>query len=356
MFAKAWQLEAERTDQDTHITDIVDAIRPQFPTPDGKTPWSDDSWKKQRERIISSLLGRQASQGRLTLTGGTILDYANIPLPDGAMLSSYIDVSDSSRVEQALRQRALAYQEADRLKSEFIANVSFEVRTPLTSIMGFADLLRQNLVGELNKRQREYTDNILDTSRGLLSVLGNILDLATIEAGKITLEYRAINLHDLLVSVLELTRERTERKELRVDFQCPPDFGAIIIDETRIKQVIFNLLSNAITYTPPRGSITLQAEQDAAETRITLSDTGIGMPVSERERLMQPFETGTRLAKDARAGVDHDDKHGVGLGLTISRNFIELHGGRLDIKSSRGRGTTIICHLPNKAPVGEEAT
>ena len=344
IFARVWHLNAELTSEGTHITEIVDATRPLFPTPDGKTPWSDESWKKGREKIISKLLGRQASQGRLTLEDGTILDYANIPLPDGAMMSSYIDVTDSSKVEQALRQRALAYQEADRLKSEFIANVSFEVRTPLTSIIGFADMLRQNMFGELNSRQLEYADSILGTSKGLLSVIGNILDLASIEAGKINLDYQAVNLHELLSSVIDLTKERIGRKELNIEFQCSPEIGAIIVDETRIKQVIFNLISNAITYTPPRGAISLKAEQDTANTTITITDTGIGIPTSDHDRLVQPFEKGKTIPDVNSTG----EAQGVGLGLTIVKKFVELHGGNIEIKSSRGRGTTITCQLPNK--------
>ena len=282
-------------------------------------------------------MSRESSTGKLVLDNGTTVDFANVPLPDGAILLSYQDVTDSVRVEHALRLRAEALADADKLKSKFIANVSHEIRTPLTTIIGFADMLGQYYFGKLNRRQNEYARGILDTTRGLMSVVGDILDLASIEAGNLELDRDTVDVHGLLVSALNLTQERARSKDLNLEFDCPPDIGWISADPKRLKQVVFNLLSNAVTFTPERGTVRLESRRQGDDLIITVADTGIGIPQADRERVFQPFEQGNEA--DA-------NKAGAGLGLSLVRNFIQLHGGSVDVKSPPGRGTTIICRLP----------
>ncbi|MCH7864985.1 MAG: PAS-domain containing protein [Proteobacteria bacterium] len=348
VFAGLWGLEEQALDGEFHVTGFVDHLRNRISVEGG---WDDLSWGVHKDRVVARLMSRESSTGQIELANGTVVDYANVPLPDGAVLLSYLDVTDTVRVEQALRQRADALAEADRLKSEFIANVSYEVRTPLTTIIGFADMLGQGYFGGLNRRQSEYARGILDTTRGLMSVVSDILDLASIEAGRMELDRDTVDVHGLLVSVLNLIGERTRRKDLKVSFDCPPDIGWIMADDKRLKQVVFNLLSNAVTFTPERGSIRLEARRQDDDLIITVSDTGIGIPQADRERVFMPFEQGD----DPKA-----DKSGAGLGLSLVRNFIELHGGSVDVKSPKGRGTTITCRLPGggvPAPAGggEEA-
>ena len=334
VFGGLWGLEEEALDDEFHVTGFVDHMRDRISVEGG---WDDLSWGVHKDRVVARLMSRESSTGQIELANGTVVDYANVPLPDGAVLVSYLDVTDTVRVEQALRQRADALAEADRLKSEFIANVSYEVRTPLTTIIGFADMLGQEYFGGLNRRQSEYARGILDTTRGLMSVVSDILDLASIEAGRMELDRDTVDVHGLLVSVLNLIGERTRRKDLKVSFDCPPDIGWIVADDKRLKQVVFNLLSNAVTFTPERGSIRLEARRDGDDLIIAVSDTGIGIPQADRQRVFEPFEQGD----DPKA-----DKSGAGLGLSLVRNFIELHGGSVDVKSPKGRGTTITCRLP----------
>ncbi len=343
IYARLWDLDEEMLAQGPHISEVIVRAQALMSPPDNAESWTDKAWAVQRDLIITRLLSRETTQGQEKLTNGIILDYATVPLPDGAVLLSYLDVTDSARVEDALRKQAIAYREADHMKSEFIANVSHEVRTPMNTIIGFADMLSQNYFGELNPRQQDYATGILNTSRGLVSVISDILDLASIEAGQLELDRDIFDIHAMLVAVLNLSNERARRKDLKVSFDCPSDIGWMVADERYLKQVIFNLLSNAITYTPARGSISLIAARDKEDIVVTVSDTGVGIPSDARAQVFKAFEKGSIV--QASSGVEIDEG-GVGLGLTIVKSFVELHGGEVEVKSQPGRGTTVRIRVP----------
>ena len=193
---------------------------------------------------------------RSTARDGSMLQEATVPLPDGNVLLTYLDVTDTARVERALRERNEALETAGRLKSEFIANVSYELRTPLNAIIGFAEILTNQYFGDLNPRQLDYSRGILDSSHQLMALINDILDLATIEAGYMVLETGRVEIFEMLKAVLALTRERApEPRACNRALHCPPDIGAIEADERRLKQALFNLISNAIKFTPPGGAI-----------------------------------------------------------------------------------------------------
>lgn len=338
VFMGLWGLDEAMLTDAFHVSDFVDHSRQHLTVEGG---WDDLSWGVHKDMVVNRLMRREASTGKLELANGTVIDYANLPLPDGAMLLSYLDVTDTAQVETALRQRAEALGEANRLKNEFIANVSFEVRTPLTTVIGFADMLGQEYFGKLNRRQAEYAKGILETTNGLMAVVGDILDLASIEAGRLKLDRDTLDVHELLVSALNLIRDRARKKEIKLEFDCPPDIGWIDADAKRLKQVIFNLLTNATTFTPERGTVRLEARREDDDLILTVADTGIGIPQADRERVFQPFDQGSN---------PEADKSGAGLGLSLVRNFIALHDGAVDVKSPPGRGTTITCRLPAKRP------
>ncbi len=342
VFASIWRLDERTLSGNFHVNDFVDRTRELVAVDGG---WDDLSWGVHKDKVMARLMSRDPATGRLTFAGGTVVDYANVPLPDGAMLLSYLDVTDSTRVEQALRSRAEALVEADRLKSEFIAHVAYEVRTPLNTIIGFADILRQEYFGKLSARQSEYAVGILDTGRGLMAVVGDILDLATIEAGRLELDRDTVDVHAMLVAALNLVHERARKKNLNVAFDCPPDIGWISADERRLKQVVFNLLINAVTFTPARGNVRLEARRDGDDLTITVADSGIGIPQADRERVFRPFERG-----EAADPADDGEKSGAGLGLSLVKSFIALHGGSVEVKSPPGRGTTITCRVPAAGP------
>ncbi len=344
VFAELWGLEVDFLEDEPHMSAVIEAMKPRL---DSETGDGDGDWRQTRERFIQRLAGRVPSTGRIVRTDGQVLDYANVPLPDGAVMLSYLNVTDQAQVEYALRQRAEALEEAGRLKSEFIANVSHEVRTPINTIIGFADMLAGEHYGSLNPRQMEYGQGILETSKNLMVLIDDILDLAAIEAGLMRLELDTVDLHVLLASVLGLVRERARRKALELEFDCPPDIGWIVADEKRLKQVVFNLLSNAIEFTPDRGTVSLKGARDKDGVVLSVRDSGIGIPKKEMQRIMGAFERGGE-----EPGRDAASRRGAGLGLSLVKRFVELHDGTVGIKSRPGKGTSVIVRLP--APAAEK--
>ena len=335
-FANMWQLDEKLLSTEPHVGEIIDEARGLF---DDGTPWDE-----KRSELIASVTDRVARTGRLDRPNASVIDFASLPLPDGNVLFTYLDVSDSVEIERALRERNEALETADRLKSEFIANVSYELRTPLNVIIGFAEVLGNEYFGELNERQKEYSEGILTSSHELLALINDILDLASIEAGRLELDTAPLDVHAALASVLALTRERARQQKLRLDFDCPADIGTAEVDERRIKQVLFSLLSNAVKFTPPGGHIKLAAEKNGNELQIAISDTGIGIGARDLELVFDKFHRGSSAGR----------RQGVGLGLSLVKSVIELHGGRVELQSEVNVGTQVTCRLPVRQPVALE--
>jgi signal transduction histidine kinase len=255
-----------------------------------------------------------------------------VPLPDGEVLLTYLDVSDTVRVERALRERNDALETAGRLKSEFIASVSHELRTPLNTVIGFAEILNNQYFGSLNSSQSEYCRGILDSSHQLMTLINDILDLATIEAGYMVLERGRVDIPEMLRAVVTLTRERARSRGLEISLRCPSQIGAIEADERRLKQALFNLISNAVKFTPPGGAIGVEGRYSQGELLLAVADTGIGIAPADQARVFEKYAC-------KREG-------GSGLGLSLVKSLIELHGGSVEIESALGRGTRVICRLP----------
>jgi len=322
-----WALSEEDVVGEPHIGEILEKTRALLD--DG------GDWTARKQRIISKVTAHALTSGPVYRNDGSMLQEATVPLPDGNVLVTYLDATDTARYERVLRERNEALETAGRLKSEFIANVSHELRTPLNAVIGFADILTNQYFGDLNPRQLDYSRGILQSSQLLLRLINDILDLATIEAGYLVLETGRVEVFDMLQTALALTRERARSRELEIELCCPPDIGAIAADERRLKQALFNLISNAIKFTPPGGAIRIEAERRESEMLLTVADTGIGIPLSDQARVLEKFERGT-----PRSGA------GAGLGLSLVKSLIELHGGTVTIDSAAGRGTTISCRLP----------
>ena len=337
-FAQLWRLDPKDLEGEPHIADIVEKTKDLYD--------HGDNWPAYKAGIIARTSERSPSFERLERRDESVLEWASVPLPDGATLMNYLDVTDSTRVERALRERAQALEAADRIKSEFIANVSYELRTPLNTIIGFSELLSSTFFGKLNERQTEYVDGIIESSQHLLQLINDILDLASIEAGNLRLDLGGFDVEAMLASMLTLTHQRTRAKNVTLEFVCPKKLGEMVADERRIKQVVFHLLSNAINFTPPGGKVTLEATRRRGAISITVADTGIGIPAEELARVFDRFW---------RGGEATGRIHGSGLGLSLVKSFVELHGGRVEITSEPEAGTRITCHLPLKAPAVREA-
>jgi signal transduction histidine kinase len=323
-----WGLAETDLAGEPHVGDIVEKTRDFYE--DG------GDWPARREQIIAEVTAQAHSSGRLDRRDGSVLQGATVLLPDGNVLSTYLDVTDTARVERALRERNEALETAGRLKSEFLANVSYELRTPLNAIMGFAEILANQYFGPLSPRQLDYARGIGDSSHRLLSLINDILDLATIEAGYMALEPGRIEVRDVLEAVMILTRERARSQDLSLTMDCPAGIDGIEADERRLKQALFNLVSNAIKFTPAGGSIRLEARLDDGDLILAVADTGVGIPAADQKRVFEKFERGNPYSREA----------GAGLGLSLVKSLIELHGGSVAIASEPGSGTTILCRLP----------
>ena len=219
-YARIWHLPPERLENEPHVRDLVAAARRFFPI-------EDRDWSEAMEHRVAGTTEPGARSGRRERSDGTVIDWAQVPLPDGASLFTFVDVTDSTRVERALRERNEALVTADRLKSEFLANISYELRTPLNAIIGFAEILQNQYFGELNERQAEYSRAIVKSSEQLTALINDVLDLASIEAGYLELDLAQAQIRPLLESVYTLVHERAQSRNIRLLLDCPPDSGSL---------------------------------------------------------------------------------------------------------------------------------
>lgn len=335
-FLQIWKLEKAVLSQETHVADLVEKTR--------ELHNYGEDWQDYKQKFIASLMAREVKLRRLERSDGSVVDSVVVPLPDGATLITFQDVTDSTLVERSLTERNMALQEADRLKTEFLANVSYELRSPLTSISGFSEMLNQNYFGELQPKQREYVGEIYNASQNLMHLINDILDIASIEAGYMRLDSGEFEIRQMLESVVSLVQERVREQELAFTFNCPDTIGRMLGDETRMKQVIFNLLSNAIKYTNKGGKVGLSVaavtnknRADQEDIIFTVEDTGVGISPEEQQAVFGKFYKG---------GTAVAPKSGTGLGLSMVKSFMELHGGRVALESTPGKGTKVTCYLP----------
>ncbi len=336
-FARIWGLDESVLQGEPHVSEVMEAASKNLV---GKRKWSD-----MRETLIAQATARENFSGRMRVEGDVVIDFASVALPDGNALFTYVDVTDSVNVEQALLQRNEALEAADRLKSEFLANVSYELRTPLNVIIGFTEVLSNEFFGPLNERQKEYTSDILHSSNQLLELINNILDLARVEAGYMDLELGQFDIHEVLENVMTLAREPAAKQNLDMRLECPDDFGIIEGDERRIKQVLYRLLSNALKYSNPGGHIIIGARQEGEEVALYVADDGIGISEADQELVFETF----------RRAAPPDRQRSVGLGLSLVKSFVELHGGRVELESAPGEGTKVTCFLPPRQEGRQEA-
>jgi two-component system cell cycle sensor histidine kinase PleC len=239
----------------------------------------------------------------------------------------------------ALEHARLAAQQANHAKSIFLASISHELRTPLNAVIGFSEVLQQQYYGALNEKQSEYVSDILRSGTHLLDLINDILDLSKAEAGKLELNEDDIDLNGIVIQALRMLRPRIESKGIVFDADLPYRIIRILGDGQKLKQVVINLLANAVKFTPSGGSIRITAmvTRDGAPS-LVVEDSGIGMAPDEMEKVLKPFE---RAESQASLALE-----GTGIGLPLSKSIVERHGGTLHLASELGRGTTVIVRLP----------
>ena len=326
-FARMWRLETIALDAKPHIEAVVDWCRALY---------GDETVWQKLHGTITAIEDRSTVSGRLERRDGSVVDLCTVPLPDGATLVTFQDVTDTVNVERVLRERNEALVAADRLKVDFVHHVSYELRSPLTNIIGFGHFLGEPAVGPLTEKQREYLGYINASTAALLAIINDILDLATIDAGAMKLNLGAVDIRKTMEAAAEGIMDRLTKDGIKLDIRATSDVGSFTADERRIRQVLFNLLANAVGFSPAAGTVTLSAERRPDAIVLAVTDTGPGIPADMTDRVFDWFET-----------QSYGSRHrGAGLGLSIVRSFVQLHGGKVTLDSTVGSGTTVTCTFP----------
>lgn len=327
-FAVIWKLNINALKKRPHIDDIIRLC----------SVLHDDNavWGEFKRAVTAIYDHRQDFDGQLNRADDSVIDYSCQPLPDGGTLLTFVDVTDSKRVEKVLIERNEALEAANRLKNDFIQNVSYELRTPLTNIIGFSDLLADTKIGFLNEKQKEYLGDIRASGATLLSIINDILDLATIDAGALELNLRTVKVEDVIRSAALGVRERLVRAKLGLDIRVEQTLSEFLGDGTRITQILYNLLSNAIGFSEEGNRISLICQRDGEMIAFSIVDQGCGIPEEYHNAVFERFESRSQGSKH----------RGAGLGLSIVKSLAELHGGDVLLRSKPGAGTSITVRFP----------
>jgi signal transduction histidine kinase len=272
------------------------------------------------------------------MTDGRHFQFAAVPLPDGNALLTMVDVTDSTRIEAALRERATALEEADRVKTDFVANMSYELRTPLTSIGGFAELLGGGYAGDLTPKARDYVSAIVESVERLSKLINDVLDLTTGDTRGVALEKERVDIAGLCRAAAETAKARAAEKGQKLDVEISASAGYVFGDARRLRESVEHVLQNAIAYTDRKGRISLSAEGDKKRAVIRVHDNGSGIDPEDLPRVFNRFD------RVVEAGVRGEAA--LGLGLPLTQQFIEAHGGTVELESEKGKGTTVTLNIP----------
>ncbi len=327
-FETLWDISPGRLKDSPDYSDVISACIPLF--------HDAETWEAIKLSITdTSARSRQSSTGEMRRADGSLLTYLTHPLPDGNTLIAFADVTATRRVESALRDRAEAFEAADRLKTEFVRNVSYQLRSPLTTIFGYAELLETKRNGTLTERQADYVNAILSASDHLNKLIENILDLAMIEAGRMDLDLGDVDLESLIHESIEMVVSKAVDTQVHVHAEITGKLGMIRADGRRIKQVLFNLISNSLRFTDAGGEIVVVAQRTGDMLTLSVRDNGKGLDADKRATSFDSFVSG--------------DQRGAGLGLALVKHFVDLHGGTVGMRPVDGGGLEVTCWLPTQA-------
>jgi signal transduction histidine kinase len=326
-FANMWKLSPEALDENPHIDTVETWCKPLFDDP--------AAWRVIQE-AVTRIGNRVAVPLKLERKDGSVLDCMTMPLPDGATMLTFQDITDTENVERALRERNEALETADQMKVDFVHHVSYELRSPLTTIIGFAHLLNDPTTGPLVPKQAEYLNYITASTDSLFALINNILDLASIDAGAMTLEIGPVDIRKAINNAAEGIQDRLARDHIELKIDVDPNIGTFVADGGRVIQVLYNLLANAVGFSPQDSVITLSAIRTDHHVTFAVTDRGPGIAPDVKDKVFDWFESHSN-------GSRH---RGAGLGLPLVKSFVELHGGRVRVDSTVGQGTTVTCDFP----------
>ena len=327
-FQSLWSLPAAALADQPHIDEIAHACSRAF--------GAMADWGKLRALVAGLHEERTGFARRMMRMDGSAIDCAAAPLPDGATLLTFSDVSAAVDIQRALTERNQALVEAEKIRNDFVHHVSYELRSPLTNIIGFSQLLSDGTVGQLNQKQLEYSGYIMKSSGALLAIINDILDLASIDTDAMELDLSDVDIRRAIETAAQGLQDRLSESSIHLQIVAMDNVGTFRADAKRLRQVLFNLLSNAIGFSTPGQTVTLAAMRRGDKIVFKVTDEGRGIPPEVLSQVFDRFRTHT-------IGTRHK---GVGLGLSIVRAFVELHGGRVQIESAPGEGTTVTCIFP----------
>lgn len=327
-FADLWKLEKSYLKSKPHITNILEKIQ------------VSTSNKNVIVKFIDIINSRHNTNFRVSKENGVTLDILFVPLPDGATLISYQDITDSILVEKTLIEKNEVLQKVDNLKTEFLANVSYELRSPLTSIIGFAQALEKQYFGILNEVQAEYMSGINTSSQYLLTLINDVLDLASIDAGYMQLEFSKFKIKDTVHSITSLLKNRAEERKVKLSISYHNDPREMFGDQKRITQVLMKLLSNAIEVSKPNQQVLFVIGKEKNNIIFVVEDNNINISKEEQKYIFDKFhKTDIRKVKSKSAA----------LGLALAKSFVELHGGTIHFTHKEPRGGIFECVVPQNA-------
>ena len=337
-FCTLWDLDEAWLGEHPRVDELVPKLARQLVNPTAAA--------QVRELVRGATSGRREGRGRVSLTDGRHFEFAAVPLPDGNALFTMVDVTDSSRIEAALRERATALEEADRVKTDFVANMSYELRTPLTSIGGFAEMLAGGYGGKLEPAAGEYVGAILESVERLSRLIDDVLDLTQGDTRGVTVERERVDLAGLCRAALGTVEAAIEEKGQTLDLAIDRSTGTVIGDARRLRESLEHVLRNAVAYTDRGGRIGLHASGDDDQAVIVIADNGPGIAPEDRARVFARFHRVVGVGRGEAA---------LGLGLPLTRQFIEAHAGTVELDSAPGDGTTVTLTIPRMPPPVEAA-
>jgi signal transduction histidine kinase len=321
-----WMLDESVLKSEPHVNDIIEEER-------GLHSYND--WEEYKTNFLTNLYSRKFIERKVYRTDNVILLQRFNPLPDGGTLLTYFDISDKENVEKSLRSEKMALEEAERIKTNFLSNVSYELRSPLMSVMGFAEILSMEYFSTLDAKSKDYLKAIIDSSMKLKYLIDNIIDVSSIDAGYVKLNATNIYVPEMMNEISTDVEKEAIKKDINISYALDIEVRDVIADKDRIKQVIKTIITNSIAMTNPNGKIEVKVSINRNNVKFEISDEGIGIGEDDMKNIFDQFFK-----------IQSDSFHGTGLGLYLAKKIIEMHGGYIVAESVVNKGSKFIFEIP----------
>jgi signal transduction histidine kinase len=338
-FIHLWGLDEHLQSRD-HVAKLWNQLKSKF--------HHEDTWDGFLKNILQGIHSRHPFNNKYIVSINFIIDVHYVPLPDGSHLITFNDISDQWKFEKTLKERNKLLEDVSKMKSDFISHVTYELKSPLNTILGFVEILQNEYFGPINDRQKDYCNGIRESSQRLLSLIEDMIELAGLQSGVISLHIEEIVIETFLSNVVALVYNHAYDCNIQMTYQNCASLNVFHGDEKRLKQALFNLLTNAIKFTPNYGSVELMAEQEGAFMVFVIKDTGKGMNDETLDAIQSLFDTQEQSLNEL---INQPRQSGAGIGLPLVKRIVDLHKGHVKVDSYVDKGTTFRFYLPLKPPV-----